>query len=85
MRLELALQQREPRFGRLALGLGASAVAWGAVAVTAAVAVVVIRLLPRARSAAWLLSLAGLLAGVLGNLTDRLFREPGFGVGHVIE
>ena len=26
-----------------------------------------------------------LLGGVLGNLTDRLFREPGFGVGHVID
>ena len=26
-----------------------------------------------------------LLGGVLGNLTDRLFREPGFGVGHVVD
>jgi signal peptidase II len=26
-----------------------------------------------------------LLGGVLGNLTDRLFREPGFGIGHVID
>jgi signal peptidase II len=26
-----------------------------------------------------------LLGGVLGNLTDRLFREPGFAVGHVVD
>jgi signal peptidase II len=26
-----------------------------------------------------------LLGGTLGNLSDRLFREPGFGVGHVID
>jgi signal peptidase II len=26
-----------------------------------------------------------LLGGALGNLTDRLFRPPGFGVGHVVD
>ncbi len=26
-----------------------------------------------------------LLGGTLGNLNDRLFREPGFGIGHVID
>ena len=26
-----------------------------------------------------------LLGGILGNLTDRLFREPGFAVGHVVD
>jgi signal peptidase II len=26
-----------------------------------------------------------LLGGVLGNLTDRLFREPSVGLGHVID
>ena len=26
-----------------------------------------------------------LLGGMLGNLTDRLFREPSFGLGHVID
>ncbi|WHF23726.1 signal peptidase II [Kocuria rhizophila] len=25
------------------------------------------------------------LGGTLGNLTDRLLREPGFGVGHVVD
>lgn len=45
----------------------------------------VIFLLTRARSAAWLFALCGLLAGILGNLTDRLLRPPGFGVGHVVD
>ena len=34
----------------------------------------------------WLaIALALVLGGALGNLTDRLFREPGFGRGHVVD
>ncbi len=33
----------------------------------------------------WAIVLGALLGGVLGNLTDRLLREPGFGVGHVVD
>jgi signal peptidase II len=33
----------------------------------------------------WALALGLLLGGALGNLTDRLFREPSFGVGHVVD
>ena len=33
----------------------------------------------------WAIVLGLLLGGVLGNLTDRLFREPGFPVGHVVD
>ncbi|MGM7677388.1 signal peptidase II [Microbacterium sp. A94] len=33
----------------------------------------------------WAVVLGCLLGGVLGNLTDRLFRDPGFGVGHVVD
>jgi signal peptidase II len=40
---------------------------------------------PRIRSAAWAILFGLLLGGLLGNLTDRLFREPGFGVGHVVD
>jgi len=40
---------------------------------------------PRIRSAAWAVLFGLLLGGLLGNLTDRLFREPGFGVGHVVD
>ncbi|MBG6213527.1 signal peptidase II [Cryobacterium sp. CAN_C3] len=39
----------------------------------------------RIRSLAWGLVFGLLLGGVLGNLTDRLLREPGFGVGHVVD
>ena len=31
------------------------------------------------------LFLGGLAGGVLGNLTDRLFRPPSFGQGHVVD
>lgn len=37
------------------------------------------------RSRLWAVVLGCLLGGVLGNLTDRLFREPGFPMGHVVD
>lgn len=39
----------------------------------------------QARTMPWLIALGTLGGGIAGNLTDRLFREPGFGVGHVID
>ena len=33
----------------------------------------------------WVVGVGGLLGGALGNLTDRLFREPGFAHGHVVD
>jgi signal peptidase II len=39
----------------------------------------------RLRSRIWAVVLGLLLGGVLGNLTDRAFREPGFPVGHVVD
>jgi signal peptidase II len=39
----------------------------------------------RLGSTGWALGLGLLLAGVLGNLTDRLFREPGPFRGHVVD
>jgi signal peptidase II len=50
------------------------------------VAVVIVWLAAtRVRSLIWAVVLGLLLGGVLGNLTDRIFREPGFAVGHVID
>jgi signal peptidase II len=39
----------------------------------------------RLGSAGWAVALGFLLAGVLGNLTDRVFRAPGFLHGHVVD
>ena len=39
----------------------------------------------RLGSTAWAFGLGFLLAGVLGNLTDRVFREPGVLRGHVVD
>jgi signal peptidase II len=39
----------------------------------------------RVRSRVWAVVLGLLLGGVLGNLTDRMLREPGFPVGHVVD
>ncbi|MCP2637118.1 signal peptidase II [Microbacterium sp. HD4P20] len=39
----------------------------------------------RVTSRLWAVALGLLLGGVLGNLTDRILREPGFAVGHVVD
>jgi signal peptidase II len=51
----------------------------------AAVSVTIIVLARRIRSKLWAVVFGLLLGGVLGNLTDRLFREPSFGLGHVVD
>ncbi|MET1051605.1 MAG: signal peptidase II [Mycetocola sp.] len=50
-----------------------------------AVTVAIIVLARRIRSIGWAVVFGMLLGGVLGNLTDRLFREPSFGLGHVVD
>lgn len=39
----------------------------------------------RIRSLGWATMFGLVLGGAFGNLTDRLFRPPGFGVGHVVD
>ena len=39
----------------------------------------------RIRSLAWAVVFGLVLGGAIGNLTDRLFRPPGFGTGHVVD
>jgi len=48
-------------------------------------AAVVIRFGGRLGDRTWAVALGLLLAGVCGNLTDRVFREPGFMRGHVVD
>ena len=40
---------------------------------------------PRIRHIGWSVTIGFLLAGIVGNLTDRLFREPGPFRGHVVD
>lgn len=61
-------------------------VTWVFTLVLAAAAVTIIVLaVTRIRSRAWAIVLGLLLGGILGNLTDRLLRDPGFLVGHVVD
>jgi signal peptidase II len=67
-----------------AFGLGAGfTVLFSLVAV--AVAVVVVRQARRLRSTAWAIAFGALLGGALGNLVDRVLREPGVFQGHVVD
>lgn len=58
---------------------------WVFAIVAAAVAVFIIVYAPRIRSFSWAVLFGLLLGGALGNLSDRLFREPGFGRGRVVD
>nr|WP_232711245.1 MULTISPECIES: signal peptidase II [unclassified Microbacterium] len=61
-------------------------VTWVFTIALAAVAVAIVWLMiTRVRSRVWAVVLGLLLGGVLGNLTDRLLRDPGFPVGHVVD
>lgn len=54
-------------------------------AIQALIAIAIVVASLRVRSWPWALVLGGLLGGALGNLTDRLLRQPGFGRGHVVD
>lgn len=63
----------------------ASGFTWVLSAIAVGVAVFIVIFARRIRSVAWAIMFGTLLGGALGNLTDRLFREPSFGEGHVID
>ena len=46
---------------------------------------IIVAFAPRIRSLAWATMFGLVLGGALGNVTDRLFREPSFGQGHVVD
>jgi signal peptidase II len=54
-------------------------------AIAAVAVVIVLRVSGRLASKTWALALGALLAGVAGNLTDRILREPGLLRGHVVD
>lgn len=53
--------------------------------IAAAVIVVILRLARRLHSARWAVALGLVLGGAMGNLLDRLFRDPAPGRGHVVD
>ena len=63
----------------------ASGATWIFSLLAAGVSVVIVWVARRLRSVGWAVALGLLLGGTLGNLADRLFREPGFGIGAVID
>lgn len=67
-----------------ALGIG-TGMTWVLTLVAIGVVVVVVRVARRLGSTLWALSLGLLLGGALGNLVDRLFRQPGLARGHVVD
>jgi signal peptidase II len=80
-----ALQLYLVRNPGAAFSLG-EGVTWIFTIALAVVACVILFLaVTRVRSRLWAVVLGLLLGGVLGNLSDRLFREPGFPVGHVVD
>jgi signal peptidase II len=64
------------------IGTGAT---WILTAIACSVVVYVVITARRLGSRGWALALGLLLAGSLGNLTDRMFRAPGPGRGQVVD
>jgi signal peptidase II len=60
-------------------------ITWVFTIIMATVSVAILLQLRKLGSAWWALALGLLLGGALGNLTDRLFREPSFAMGHVVD
>jgi signal peptidase II len=58
---------------------------WVFTLIAAAVVFVILRVSRNLRSLPWACALGLLLGGALGNLSDRIFREPGLFRGHVVD
>lgn len=63
----------------------ATGMTWVFTVAAVAVTVVILRVSRRIGSAAWAVALGLLLGGSVGNLVDRLLRDPGFAQGHVVD
>ncbi|MCC3264509.1 signal peptidase II [Arthrobacter gengyunqii] len=58
---------------------------WVFTIIMAGVCGFLVYLMLKVRSVSWAVALGLVLGGAAGNLTDRLFREPSFGQGHVVD
>lgn len=63
----------------------ATGMTWILTLAAVAVTVVVLRVASRLGSRTWAVALGLLLGGAVGNLIDRLVREPGIGRGEVVD
>jgi signal peptidase II len=63
----------------------ATGLTWLLTVLAVIVVIVIVRVATRLGSRGWAVALGLLLGGALGNLTDRLARQPGFGRGHVVD
>ncbi|UJW36349.1 signal peptidase II [Saccharothrix sp. AJ9571] len=63
----------------------ASGMTWLLALLACAVVIALIWFAKRLRSPGWAVGLGLILAGALGNLTDRFFRAPGVLQGHVVD
>ena len=63
----------------------ATGTTWIFTVIATVASIAIVRASRHLGSALWTLALGLLLGGALGNLTDRLFREPGFPSGHVVD
>ncbi|HEY3436911.1 MAG TPA: signal peptidase II [Actinotalea sp.] len=63
----------------------ATGMTWVFTVAAVVVTVVIVRVANRLGSRGWTVALGLLLGGALGNLADRLLRQPGFARGHVVD
>lgn len=63
----------------------ATGMTWVFTLVAVVVAVVVVRVSRRLASMPWAITLGLILGGAVGNLVDRLVRDPGVARGHVVD
>ena len=66
----------------MSLGSGST---WLITLIAAAASVGLLLAATRARTAGWAVVIGLIWGGAVGNLLDRLFAPPGFGVGHVTD
>jgi len=78
------LQWRLVRNSGAAFSLGTGST-WIFTVIAVVVAALILRIAGRIGTWSWAVGLGLLFGGLLGNLTDRLFRSPGIGRGHVVD
>lgn len=78
----LYLVQTRNSGAAFSLGTGATVIL---TLIALVVVAVIIRTARQLRSVGWATALGLILGGALGNLVDRIFRDPGVGRGHVVD